>query len=72
MRLFQSKLFVVGVGGSLITLICCFTPLLPVILTSLGLKGLVGLLYQDAVLFPILAGFLALAGFAVWLQKSRK
>lgn len=66
----KSKLLALGIGGSLLTALCCFTPLLPIVLTALGLTGLLGVLYNDAVLIPLLAGFLILTGYALWRQKT--
>ena len=68
----KNKLLVLGVGGTILAILCCFTPLLPIVLTALGLTGLLGVLYNDAVLLPILAGFLILTGYALWRQKQQK
>ena len=67
----SNKLFVLGLGGTLLAILCCFTPLLPIVLTALGLTGLLGVIYDDAVLLPILAGFLMLTGYALWRQKKQ-
>lgn len=67
----KSKLLALGLGGTVLAALCCFTPLLPIVLTSLGLTGLLGLLYNDAVLLPVLAGFLIITGVAVWRLKKR-
>lgn len=64
----KSKLLAVGLGGTLLAALCCFTPLLPIGLTALGLTGLLGVLYNDAALLPVLAGFLILTGYAIWRQ----
>jgi hypothetical protein len=68
----KNKLLALGVGGTIVAILCCFTPLLPVVLTALGLTGLLGVVYSDAVLLPILAGFLILTGYAIWRQKTQK
>ena len=68
----KNKLLAFGVGGTGLTLLCCFTPLLPIVLTALGLTGLIGSLYTDAVLLPVLAGFLTLTGYALWRQNTQK
>ena len=68
----KNKLLALGVGGTVLGILCCFTPLLPVVLTALGLTGLLGVLYNDAVLLPVLAGFLILTGYALWRQKKQK
>jgi hypothetical protein len=67
----KNKLLKLGVGGTVLAILCCFTPLLPVVLTALGLTSLLGVLYNDAVLLPILAGFLILTGYALWRQKKQ-
>ena len=68
----KNQLLALGVGGTILAILCCFTPLLPVVLTALGLTGLLGVVYSDAVLLPILAGFLILTGYAIWRQKTQK
>ena len=68
----KNKLLALGLGGTVLAILCCFTPLLPIVLTALGLTGLLGVLYNDAVLLPILAGFLILTGYALWRQKQQK
>jgi hypothetical protein len=68
----KNKLLALGVSGTILAILCCFTPLLPVVLTALGLTGLLGVLYNDAVLLPVLAGFLILTGYALWRQKKQK
>tara|TARA_R110002110_G_scaffold194816_1_gene403911 strand:+ start:30313 stop:30654 length:342 start_codon:yes stop_codon:yes gene_type:complete len=70
--LMKNRLLALGVGGTILAILCCFTPLLPVLLTAVGLTGLLGVVYNDAVLLPILAGFLILTGYAVWRQKTQK
>ena len=53
-----SRLLKLGIIGTVITALCCFTPVLVVLFGVLGLAGLVG--YLDYVLFPLLAVFLLL------------
>ncbi|WP_298260943.1 mercury resistance system transport protein MerF [uncultured Litoreibacter sp.] len=67
----KNKLLAFGIGGTLLAALCCFTPLLPIVLTALGLTGLLGVLYNDAVLLPILAGFLILTGYAIWQRRKQ-
>ena len=62
------KLLRVGVIGAAIAALCCFTPVLVVLLGALGLSAwVVGL---DYVLLPALVGFVALI---IWglIRKSR-
>ncbi|WP_299153782.1 mercury resistance system transport protein MerF [uncultured Tateyamaria sp.] len=68
----KSKLLAFGLVGSMLAALCCFTPLLPIVLTGLGLTGLLGVIYNDAILLPLMAGFIILAGYAFWLQKKQK
>jgi len=68
----KNKLLALGLGGTLLAALCCFTPLLPIFLAALGLTGLLGVVYNDAILLPILAGFLILTGYALWRQKKQK
>ena len=67
----KNKLLAFGIWGTLLAALCCFTPLLPIVLTALGLTGLLGVLYNDAVLLPILAGFLILTGYAIWQRRKQ-
>jgi mercuric ion transport protein len=67
----KNKLLAFGIGGTLLAVLCCFTPLLPIVLTTLGLTGLLGVLYNDAILLPILAGFLILTSYAIWQRRKQ-
>jgi len=71
-KVIMNKLLALGLGGTILAALCCFTPLLPILLTALGLTGLLGVVYNDAILLPILAGFLILTGYAVWRQKKQR
>lgn len=66
------KLLTLGIGGTILAALCCFTPLLPVVLGALGLSGLLSVLYNDMVLLPLLAGFLMLTGYALWRQMRKR
>ena len=56
-----------GIDGSVIVALCCVTPVLVVALGALGLSAAVGGL--DFVLFPLLAGFLGLTGYALHRRR---
>ncbi|HEU4343154.1 MAG TPA: mercury resistance system transport protein MerF [Candidatus Binatia bacterium] len=63
-----NKSFKAGIWGSIITAICCFTPVLVV---GLGLIGLAAFTpYLDYVLFPLLGFFLILALYG-WRKQKR-
>jgi len=57
-----------GVIGSLFTALCCFTPILAILLGTLGLGWLIG--YLDYVLFPVLFIFLSLTVYGLSRQRS--
>ena len=57
-----------GIVGTVIALICCFTPVLVILFSVLGLSAFVG--WLDMVLLPTLAIFLILTGYALWKCKK--
>lgn len=63
----DSFLLRIGVIGTVIVALCCFTPLLVVLVGIVGLSALTG--YLDIVLFPALAFFIALSVYAVWRKQ---
>ena len=65
----EKTLLRTGVIGSVIAAICCVTPVLVVLVTAVGLSAVVG--YLDYVLFPALAVFLAITGYALYLRSRR-
>jgi len=64
----QDKLLWTGATGSVIAAICCFTPLLVVLLGALGLSAWLG--WLDNLLLPALALFLGITVYA--LARRRK
>lgn len=58
----------VGVIGAIVTAVCCFTPILVILLGTLGLSALVG--YLDYVLFPTLAVFVGIIIYALWKRRT--
>lgn len=67
----SNKLLALGLGGTMITAACCFTPLLSTLLTAFGLTGLLSIIYHDAALLPILGLFVILTGYALWRRKRQ-
>jgi mercuric ion transport protein len=61
-------LFRVSVIGTVLVALCCFTPILVVLLGTLGLAALTG--YLDYVLLPALVFFIGLTCYAVWRKKK--
>ena len=58
----------VSVIGTVLVALCCFTPILVVLLGTLGLTALTG--YLDYVLLPALVFFIGLPCYAVWRKKK--
>ncbi|WP_320825738.1 mercury resistance system transport protein MerF [Reinekea sp.] len=69
----KNKLLKTGAIGTLITMICCFTPLYGWILWAIGLAALVG--YLDYFLLPLLAFFsviFVVSGYLHWRRRGEK
>ena len=66
----DGKLLRTGIIGSVLVALCCFTPILVVLLGVVGLSAVLG--WIDYVLLPALAFFIALTAFAVWRRQRRK
>ncbi|MHA1151663.1 MAG: mercury resistance system transport protein MerF [Alphaproteobacteria bacterium] len=56
-----------GIVGSAIVALCCVTPILVIALGALGFAAIVG--WLDLVLFPMLAVFLGLTGYALYRRQ---
>lgn len=63
----DSTLLKTGIIGSVIVAICCFTPVLVVLLGVVGLSAMVG--WLDHVLLPALALFIGLTLYALWRRQ---
>jgi len=66
----DEKLLRSGVAGTVIAMLCCFTPVLVILLGFVGLSAIVGGL--DYGLFPILFASLGLIGYALYLRSGNK
>lgn len=64
------KLFKIGIIGTVIAALCCFTPVLVILLGAVGLSALVG--YLDIVLLPALVIFIGITIYAIWKRKNAK
>ena len=58
----NNKLLGTGIVGTVVAALCCFTPLLVVLLAAVGLSSWLG--WLDYVLFPALAIFFAITIYA--------
>ncbi|MGR3342808.1 MAG: mercury resistance system transport protein MerF [Paracoccaceae bacterium] len=59
----NSRLLKIGAVGTVIAALCCFTPVLVVLLGVVGLSAMVGML--DVILFPALAVFIGITIYAL-------
>jgi len=66
----KNKLLIAGGVGTGITALCCFTPILVVLMTGIGAAGTIA--YLDYVLMPLLAFFLVLTGVGFFYAKKQK
>jgi len=64
------KLITTGIVGTVIVALCCFTPVLVVLLGAVGVSAWLG--WIDFVLLPALAFFAALTVYAVWRRQRRQ
>jgi mercuric ion transport protein len=58
----------VGLIGTIVAALCCFTPVLVVLFGIVGLSALTG--YIDYVLLPALAIFVFLTIYALWRRQK--
>ena len=64
----NTKLIGTGVAGALLSMLCCFTPVLVILLSALGLAALAAKL--DYVLVPVFVASIALVIFA-FVRRQR-
>ncbi len=63
----RKRLMTFGLAGAAFIALCCFTPILVVLLGMVGLVAITG--YLDYVLLPALAVFLGMTMYAVSQRK---
>ncbi|MCI0431456.1 MAG: mercury resistance system transport protein MerF [Rhodospirillales bacterium] len=57
-----------GIVGSVVTALCCFSPVLVILFGAVGVSAWLG--WIDYVLFPLLGAFVALTAYG-WWRKQR-
>jgi mercuric ion transport protein len=62
------RLLGVGLGGSALAAVCCFTPALVLLLGALGLSA--WLAWLDYLLLPVLVLFLGITGYALLRRRQ--
>ena len=63
----DKALLTTGIVGTVLAALCCFTPVLVVLLAGVGLSAAIG--YLDLVLLPALAIFAGITVYALWRRK---
>ncbi|MFD3189396.1 mercury resistance system transport protein MerF [Sedimentitalea sp. HM32M-2] len=63
------SLLKVGVIGTLIAALCCFTPVLVFLFGAVGLSTVAG--YMDMVLLPALGVFILIVLDALWRRRTQ-
>jgi len=58
-----NSLLKAGIIGTVVAALCCFTPVLVILIGAIGLSSLVG--YLDFVLFPLLGVFICITVYAL-------
>lgn len=61
---------IIGLIGAAFAALCCFTPLLPILLGAIGLNAWIPIIYRDAVLLPILGVFIVVALVGYWRSRE--
>ena len=64
----DEKLLKVGIIGAIVAALCCVTPILVILVTTVGLSAIIG--WLDYVLFPALAVFIAITVYALWKKRQ--
>jgi len=64
----NDKMLRYGVIGTVVAAICCFTPVLVLLLGAVGLSAALG--WLDYVLLPALALFIGITIYAFWKRRS--
>ncbi|UGA53807.1 mercury resistance system transport protein MerF [Vibrio sp. VB16] len=65
----QRSLLKWSITGTVVATLCCFTPILVILFTAIGLSGLIG--YLDYVLLPSLLFFVGLTTYALFKNKKK-
>jgi len=63
----DKTLLTTGIVGTVVAALCCFTPVLVVLLSGVGLTA--AIVYLDLILLPALALFAGITVYALWRRK---
>ena len=65
----KDPLLAIGLGGTALTALCCFTPVLVLALGAAGLGA--AAVWLDMILLPALGAFILTTGYALWRRRRR-
>lgn len=65
----ERTLLGVGIVGAVVAALCCFTPILVILLGAVGLSAWLG--WLDYVLLPALVMFLGLTAYGLYQRRCR-
>jgi len=65
----RDRWFALGIVGAVVSCLACLTPATVIALGAIGLGAWTG--HLDAVLLPVLAGFVGLAAYRYWIGQRR-
>lgn len=60
----KNRLLKIGLTGTVVSALCCFTPALIILFSVLGISS--ALAFADYILLPSLVFFLSITGYAFW------
>jgi len=63
----NDRLLKYGLIGTVVAALCCFTPILVILLGAVGFSALLG--WLDIVLLPALAVFISITLYALWRRQ---
>ncbi|MGR3498584.1 MAG: mercury resistance system transport protein MerF [Limimaricola soesokkakensis] len=66
----NDRLLKYGLIGTVVAALCCFTPILVILLGAVGLSALLG--WLDIVLLPALAVFIGITLYALWRRQRTR
>lgn len=66
----DKKLLGIGIVGTIVSALCCFTPVLVVLLGAIGLSAVIR--WLDFVLLPTLVAFVLVSVYALLRRARRK
>ena len=67
--MWRDRWFALGIVGAIVSCLACLTPVAVIALGAIGLGAWTG--HLDAVLLPVLAGFVGLIAYRYWIRRRR-